>query len=236
MPACLETVNPQCHLHPLEGAPGLEADEPTFESDSGDDVVANIPLPPQSPPLPPGANLVDLYADLLPAANIPPPANLANLYAGMFDHPDQLGNLYRGIYAPIEPVVVPPMQAPIDLPALMAPIPPDDLPFEDFDLLDPVVALLNDPDDPMTLEDIIIAFDGMFEPDETRRPSPEKRKARRVYAAFFPVKHQFKEDLNEAAIAASDQMNRGADLSAQPGPGDSERVLRCLPGQVLAQR
>ena len=36
-----------------------------------------------------------------------------------------------------------------------------------------------------------------------------------MYAAFFPVKHQFKEDLDEAAIAASDQMNRGADLSAQ---------------------
>ena len=139
----------------------------------------------------------DLYGELPPAA--------AN----------HVGNLYRGIYPPIKPVVAPPMQAPIDLPALMAPIPPDDLPFEDFDLLAPVVALLNDPDDPMTLEEIIIAFGGMFEPDETRRPSPEKRKARRVYAAFFPVKHQFKEDLDEAAIAASDQMNRGADLSAQ---------------------
>ena len=44
-------------------------------------------------------------------------------------------------------------------------------------------------EDPLTMEQIWETWDTMFESDRDR-PSPMKKRARRVYVKFFPVKHQ----------------------------------------------
>ena len=52
----------------------------------------------------------------------------------------------------------------------------------------------------------------MFDNDPDR-PSPKRERFQYAYDKFFPVKHQYKEEVNEEVIAASDQMNRPARLT-----------------------
>ena len=91
--------------------------------------------------------------------------------------------------------------------------PPIQPPPKGFAAHPAVQALMSQPN-PLTLEEIIDAWDGMFELDE-ERPSPKKEKTKRVYEQLFAPKHQYEVEVDVDVSTASDQMRRGAVLTSE---------------------
>ena len=91
--------------------------------------------------------------------------------------------------------------------------PPIQPPPKGFAAHPAVQALMSQPN-PLTLEEIIDAWDGMFELDE-ERPSPKKEKTKRAYEQLFAPKHQYEVEVDVDVSTASDQMRRGAVLTSE---------------------